>query len=60
MGHPAVRLGAAVLVLLASGLSTRAGAQSPVRLGVQGGLNFANIRGADAGETDLYTAWSLG
>lgn len=60
MGHPAIRLGAAVLVLLAAGLPTRAGAQSPVRLGVQGGLNFANIRGADAGETDLSTAWSLG
>jgi len=60
MGHPEFRHGAALLVVLAFGLSTGGEAQIPVRLGVQAGLNSANLGGSDAGETDVMTGWSLG
>lgn len=51
---------AAACLLGLSLLPPNAGAQSAFRLGVQGGLNFATLHGADAGDLELSTTWSLG
>jgi len=47
-----------VIGLVAGPTSGRA--QSPVRLGVQGGLNFATFAGQEAGGAELISGWQLG
>lgn len=54
------RIAAVGAVLGLAALPATGVAQSSIRLGVQGGLNFANLTGDDAGETDLVTGWNLG
>ncbi|MDZ4673802.1 MAG: porin family protein [Gemmatimonadota bacterium] len=57
------RRGILVVAIAVAGIVTHpsaAPAQAAVRLGAQGGLNFVNLGGADAGNTELVTAWQLG
>lgn len=56
---PGSRLVLAALAAVLLG-PTASSAQSVLRLGLQGGLNFGNLGGDDAGSTELVTSWQLG